>query len=63
MITVSELFEFLVNEKGIKLTSEQESKLLVACERAILENQDDFSRQVAGMAYLNVILDFPNMTL
>ncbi|MCO5258877.1 MAG: hypothetical protein M9916_01920 [Crocinitomicaceae bacterium] len=63
MTTVKELFDFVVNEKDVYLTPEQENKLLIACERAIKENEDDYSRQIAGKIYLNLILDFPELTL
>ncbi|PKR80720.1 hypothetical protein CW751_08085 [Brumimicrobium salinarum] len=63
MLDVEKLFEIVVKEKGIELTTIQKKKIIVACERAIRENDDDNSRQIAGKIYLNLILDFPDLNL
>ena len=62
-MTKQELYDYVVKEKGATLTPEQSNKLLKACERAINENEDDHSRQIAGKIYLNLVLDFPELTL
>lgn len=60
---IKELFEYAVKEKGVQLIAIQEHKLKAACERAINENEDDYSRKIAIKIYLNFILEFPDLSL
>ena len=62
-MSVQELFDIVIAEFSIKLTEIQKEKFKIACERAIRENEDDYSRRIAGKIYLNLILDFPELTL
>lgn len=63
MITTQELFDITLKESNVVLTEAQHNKLLIACERSILENTDDNTRKSAAKIYLKMILEFPTMSL
>lgn len=63
MVTIEELFNLTVKRKGVELTPDQKEKFLIACEKSIKDNDTNFSREEAAKLFLNMILEFPELSL
>jgi len=63
MITVKELFDFVVKEKGVTLTPLQEVEFIKGCENAIADHNFVEDQKISARLYLMEILRHPQILI